>query len=89
MSAAARPSLLPAESGGSAAPLWTIVVTVVLAAIGWTFMLGSRLSAVETEAVQARERLQRVEREAGEARGYLQSIDQRLARIEGKLESRR
>lgn len=66
-----------------------VIVTVVLASVGLILTMGSRLSAVETEVIQARERLQRVEGEASAARGYLQSIDQRLARIEGKLESRR
>lgn len=74
------------RSGNSMSAWAALVVTVTLAVVGWVLMMGQRLSAVETEAAQARERLQRVEGEATAARGYLQSIDQRLARIEGKLE---
>ena len=79
------------QSRFSPSAFWAAVgalVAFVVASVGWSFTLGSRLSAVETQASSTQERLVRTERDAEVIRGYLQSIDQRTARIEGKMDRR-
>jgi hypothetical protein len=58
-----------------------IVVTALIAVLGWSISVESRLSAAQSA-------VERVERDTETIRTYLQSIDQRLARIEGKLDRR-
>jgi lipoate-protein ligase B len=65
-----------------------VLVTALIAVLGWALTVESRLSAFQTQAEQGAERAQRVERDAETSRVYMQSIDQRLARIEGKLDRR-
>jgi hypothetical protein len=65
-----------------------ILVTALIAVLGWALTVESRLSAFQTQTEQSVERSQRVERDAETSRVYMQSIDQRLARIEGKLDRR-
>lgn len=78
------------QARSSVAAAWAaVIVTVCITVIAALLMLGSRLTAVEAEAAQSRERAQRLEAEMSVVRGYLQSIDQRTARMEGKMENGR
>lgn len=65
-----------------------VIVTALIAILGWALTVEGRLSAFQAQTEQSTERAQRGERESEAGRIYMQSIDQRLARIEGKLDRR-
>lgn len=67
---------------------WGATAALLIALVGWSLSMASRLAAVEAKAADTISRVDNIEQSMGVIRGYLQSIDQRTARIEGKLDRR-